>query len=201
MQWDLQQYTPRRGMVFLGLLLLGLVVLHYVLDTQCLYSPGCNLPAHWVTRYACLCPIAGLLVGLAMVLGSEALSTYGIVLFVLFPLGATIDQYFARYFNFEWPLAYQLVLIVAVPTCIVAGLYKMRHAPMAIGVSLVGFFVKGIANWHITNPGMPPELQIWLFQWIGPDGVRDHFVLINSIGLAIGLTGVVIGWLTLKRTR
>ncbi len=201
MELDPRKYSADRGLAFLGLLMLALVVVHYVMDIQCLMHPRCMLPAPPVTRFACLCPIAAILVSLAMILGNRALATYGIVLFVMFPLGATIDQYFTRGFKFEWPLAYQLVLLVAAPACLFASLFRWKHVPMAVAASLVAFFVKGMANFATCPPGMTPELQIWLFNWLGPETVRHHFLAINLVGLGISVLFGVGGWFVLRKFR
>ena len=192
------RYAPSRAMILIGVLLIALVAVHYWMDFACLNDPRCRLPAHTATRFACLCPLSGLLVGLAMVLQNRKLATYGVILWLMFPLGATLHQYFlGPRFGFEWPLAYQLVLLIAGPMCLVSGLMDRWHAMLAFGVSWLGFFAKGLLNHLLSDP----ELQIWFVALSGMQVMHDNFLTINLIGLAIGVVCTALGVMILRRRK
>ncbi len=195
----------------LGGLLLAAVLLHYVLDVWVCFGPGPRPPWPIATRFFCLCPVAGLLLGLGMVRRSRTLGTLGLILWVSFPLGATIEQYFCGHFGFEWALAYQLVLLPAVPVAILAGLWDWREAPRALGIVLVAFGIKGFLNEFVTNhglwvrfsdrqpmPGPGPviasrELQVWLTRSLGRSFDR-WYPWLNIGGIVVGLPLALATW-------
>jgi hypothetical protein len=195
----------------LGALVLAAVLLHYVLDVWVCFGPGPRPPWPIATRFFCLCPVAGLVLGLGMVRSSRALGTLGLVLWFAFPLGSTFDQYFSGRFGFEWALAYQLVLLPAVPVAFLAGLWDGREAPRMIGVVLVAFGIKGFLNEFVTNHGLwvrfsdhqpmrgpgpviaSRELQIWLTRMLGP-AFHRWYPWLNIGGIAAGLPLALATW-------
>lgn len=183
----------RRGaLLAVGGILLASVALHYVLDTIGVFEPSLREPWDVVQRYACLCPIAGLVVGLGLVLDRPKVTTYGIVLWLMFPLGATIQQHFIKPILFEWALGYQLVLLAVVPIALAMGHFVRREVPLAIGVSFLGFAAKGFVN-QINGP---PEGQIWLMKMMGPPAFEQYFAHTNLIGLVLGviITAAALAW-------
>ncbi|MBN1336382.1 MAG: hypothetical protein JXB39_10515 [Deltaproteobacteria bacterium] len=195
----------------LGWLLLAAVALHYFLDVWVCFGPGPRPPWPIATRFFCLCPVAGLVLGLAMVRSSRMLGTLGLILWLVFPLGSTIQQHFAGYFGFEWALSYQLVALAAVPVALLAGLWDRREAPRMIGIVLVAFGIKGFSNEFVTNHGlwvrfsdgkpMPMsgpvlasrELQVWL-TWILGRQFDRWYPWVNIAGIGIGLPLAIATW-------
>ena len=166
-----------------GGVLLAAVALHYIMDTIGVFNPELREPWDVVQRYACLCPIAGLVVGLGLVLDRPKVTTYGIVLWLMFPLGATIQQHFISPVRFEWPLSYQLILLAVVPLALAMRHFVLREVPLAIGVSFLGFALKGFVN-QINGP---PEGQIWLVKLMGPSAFAHYFAHMNLIALVLGV--------------
>ena len=179
-------------MLSAGGVLLAAVVLHYALDTWGLFHPDLREPWDAVQRYACLCPVAGLVVGLGMVLDRPRVTTYGIVLWLMFPLGATIQQHFVHGFYFEWALSYQLVLLVVVPLALALRHLVLREVPLAIGVSFLGFAAKGFVN-QINGP---PEGQVWLVELLGWQRFGELFGRLNLGALVIGVVVIAatVAW-------
>ena len=172
-----------------GAVVLAFVALHYGLDTwEVLHpSPGRLWPA--TMRFACMCPVSGALLGLGMVLGSRPLGTLGLLLWLFFPLGATVDQFFLGDAGFEWALAYQIVLLGATPIALVLGPWDGREVPRMLGLALLLFGIKGSWNGWMGHP----EAQIWLVTLLGRHFVRA-FQPMNTLALVVGAVLVLATW-------
>jgi hypothetical protein len=202
-----------RALVAMGVLLLSTVVLHYAMDLVCVFNPQCHAPWPPVARFACLCSVSAILVGVAMVLRSPRLGTYGVVFWLFFPLSSQFDDVLIplwwlirnqiltgmlepnRLFQIHWSMLYSPVLLVAGILCLASGLYVKRDLLFALGLALLAFFVKGTVN-HLLGG---PELQLWLDRLIGAPSVARHFMTINVVGLVLGVAVTGAGWWVRRR--
>jgi len=202
-----------RALVAMGVILLATVLLHYTLDLVCLLSPRCHPPWPPVARFACLCSVSAIVVGVAMVLRSPRIGTFGVVAWLFFPLSSQVDDLLYplwwiirnqlltgqidphRLFQIHWSMLYSPVLLLAGTLCLASGLYVRRDLLFAFGVVLLAFFVKGMTN-HLLGG---PEIQLWLDRLLGSPSVARYFVPINIAGLVLGIGVTAAGWWVRKR--
>lgn len=186
-----------RVVVALGVLLLVVTAFQYYSAIDGIVRPWIwPRPQHYyVERLACACTLSSVLVGLAMVLRSPVIGTYGVVLWLLFPAQAMVHDLLDPRIFWEVALKGPKLPLFAAPLALLAGLVDRRHLLLAVGVSLVVFWAKGMVN-HFWGE---PEAQIILVEALGQRRFQDLFMTLNWIALGLGVPVSLAGWWLLRR--
>lgn len=189
--------NAERALAVVGVLLLLEAAVHYGDAILALTRPGyATQPGpHYVARLACLCTFSGVLLGVALIRRHHVVATYGLVLWAIYPLQAMVNDLLDP--KLGWDILYKgpRLSMVAPFLVLAAGLLDKRHILLAVGLSMIGFWAKGMINQIFGAP----EAQIVLVNALGERNFVELFSTLNWVALALGVPLTVTGWVVYRR--